>query len=492
MASIFKRKRKVKLENGKKVVRQSQKYYTRLVDADGIKRTIPLYTDKTASLSRAAELVKEVEQAKEGIVDRFKEHRKRPLAEHIEDFKQYLLDKGNTKDYARLTHNRVKAILTDCKFTFITDVQPSRVQRYIAERKRDGLSIKSCNYYLTAAKGFFNWMVTDRRAGENSLAHLKGQNAKKDVRRQRRALTLDEIDTLLTATLKSSKHHNLTGKQRYMLYTLALSTGFRAGELHSLTWRSFSRSDSEPSVTVVAGYAKNGKEATLPLRKDIAELFEQWFNENGFSPDDKVFPKFNKAKGADMLKRDLEAVGIPYRDESGRYADFHAQRHTFISNVGKSGATVKEAQRLARHSTSALTLDVYTHIGLNDERRAVEKLPPLHNTNKKNLEKNHAVALKTGTDDKPVGTAQNGSKELTPKRTPFLTPTAYSGCNQSATIGNEQDTFQKNSGNDNCLNCGQLGTEKDSLALAVMGKKQMGRGGFEPPTHGFSARLSTL
>lgn len=84
---------------------------------------------------------------------------------------------------------------------------------------------------LTAAKTFFNWMVADRRIGENPLEHLKGQNAKKDIRRQRRALTADEIDVLLTATLKGSKHHNLTGKQRYMLYTLALSTGFRAGEL---------------------------------------------------------------------------------------------------------------------------------------------------------------------------------------------------------------------------------------------------------------------
>ena len=42
MASIFRRKRKVRLTDGRKVVRQSQKYYTRLTDADGIKRIIPL------------------------------------------------------------------------------------------------------------------------------------------------------------------------------------------------------------------------------------------------------------------------------------------------------------------------------------------------------------------------------------------------------------------------------------------------------------------
>ena len=105
--------------------------------------------------------------------------------------------------------------------------------------------------------------------------------------------------------------------------------------------------------------------------------------------------------------------------------------------------------------------------------------------------KNRAVALKTGTDNKLVETAQNGSKELTPKWTPFLTPTAYSVCNQPATVGNERDNFQENGENDNCLNSGQLGIKKDSLSLVVVGENKMGRGGIEPPTHGFSVRCST-
>jgi len=79
MASVFKRKRKVKMDNGKTVVRKSLKYYARLTDADGIKRTIPLYTDKTASLNKAIQLKKEFERAEEGLIDRYKEHRKRPF-----------------------------------------------------------------------------------------------------------------------------------------------------------------------------------------------------------------------------------------------------------------------------------------------------------------------------------------------------------------------------------------------------------------------------
>jgi len=40
-------------------------------------------------------------------------------------------------------------------------------------------------------------------------------------------------------------------------------------------------------------------------------------------------------------------------------ADFHACRNVCITSVIDSGANIKEAQSLARHSTAALTLDVY-------------------------------------------------------------------------------------------------------------------------------------
>ncbi len=91
MASIFKRKRKVKLASGKTVTRQSAKWHIKYVDSDGIDRRVVAYKDKTASQQLAARLEKEAELGKEGVVDRYKEHRRRPLAEHLQDFHQWLL-----------------------------------------------------------------------------------------------------------------------------------------------------------------------------------------------------------------------------------------------------------------------------------------------------------------------------------------------------------------------------------------------------------------
>ena len=75
-----------------------------------------------------------------------------------------------------------------------------------------------------------------------------------------------------------------------------------------------------------------------------------------------------------MIKKDLERVGIPYRTEEGT-ADFHAVgRHTHITELLRNGASLVEARELARHSDIRMTMR-YTHIGLDDQARAVAAIP---------------------------------------------------------------------------------------------------------------------
>ncbi len=83
-----------------------------------------------------------------------------------------------------------------------------------------------------------------------------------------------------------------------------------------------------------------------------------------------------------MLHNDLEASGIPYVTADG-IADFHRLRHTFISNLAACGIHPKLAQQLARHSTIALTMDRYTHLGLIDMTTALESLPNIVSTDAK-------------------------------------------------------------------------------------------------------------
>jgi hypothetical protein len=55
--------------------------------------------------------------------------------------------------------------------------------------------------------------------------------------------------------------------------------------------------------------------------------------------------------------------------------DFHALRHTFITNLARAGVHPRNAQALARHSTIDLTMNAYTHVDMADLASDVESLP---------------------------------------------------------------------------------------------------------------------
>src|SRR5262249_10334374 len=127
-----------------------------------------------------------------------------------------------------------------------------------------------------------------------------------------------------------------------------------------------------------AAETKNRKGATQPLPPDVAAVLRDYLTGRpGGAP---LWPGNWWKLGADMLRIDLDAVGIPYAVEGPDgplYADFHALRHSYVALLEKSGATLKEAMQLARHSDPKLTMAVYGRAQLHDLGRAVERLPVL-------------------------------------------------------------------------------------------------------------------
>jgi len=82
---------------------------------------------------------------------------------------------------------------------------------------------------------------------------------------------------------------------------------------------------------------------------------------------------------------------IKEKDSDGRIVDFHALRHTYITNLARGGVQPQVAKKLARHGSITLTIDRYTHVRLEDERTALEALPDLEPKKKKKGEKKIAA-----------------------------------------------------------------------------------------------------
>jgi hypothetical protein len=108
------------------------------------------------------------------------------------------------------------------------------------------------------------------------------------------------------------------------------------------------------------------------------------------------------AAGSQQERTDRDGgTFLAYCDDAGRYADFHALRHTFISNLAAGGVHPKTAQRLARHSTITLTMDRYTHLRREDLAGALDTLPDLSSTRQ--------AAVVTGTDNRNIHSSPNSS-----------------------------------------------------------------------------------
>ncbi|MBA7670203.1 Tyrosine recombinase XerC [subsurface metagenome] len=317
-----------------------------------------------------------------GLLDAKRTAAGKTLIELADEFGQSLVAKERTPRYICETVKMLKDIFECCKFKYWSNISPTRVENYLKDLRDKGISYRRSNGYLTAIKSFCEWMVKSYYGSESPVKHLTKLDTELDRRRERRAATPDEIQTLLQTTAAGPKRFGMSGYERALFYKLAVETGLRKNELRTLKASAFDFDNC--TVTVETCYSKHRQKDVLPLRADLATKLQSYLANK--LPKAKAFSATDKT--ADMLKADLADAEIPFiRD--GKVLDFHALRHTFITDLRMVPTSVR--QSLARHRSSAMT-DRYTHTNLHDERTAIESLP---NTS---IEEQRAV--KTGTDDK--------------------------------------------------------------------------------------------
>ena len=100
----------------RRVREKSKTYWGRVADASGKVRPVALCDDEAGAEEMLAAMKQRAKRIARGDIDPFEDHRSRPLAEHVEDFRTFLESKGNTAGHVALTVNRVLAVvsLSEC------------------------------------------------------------------------------------------------------------------------------------------------------------------------------------------------------------------------------------------------------------------------------------------------------------------------------------------------------------------------------------------
>lgn len=370
MARIFRHEYTTTVR-GRRVRRYTKNYYIEYRDEHGRKRRVPGYVDKIATERRATELEHAVILRLRGERPADRRDNNTPLAQHLADYSEAQHGRGVGEPHIETTAAALQRAFAGVGAIYPDDLERGRVESWLAEQRRAGLSVQTTNHYIKALRAMLRWMVADGRIPADPLAGIRRLNVETDRRKQRRALTGAEFSRLIMSTKKSRKRfRGFSGPDRARLYQVAAYTGLRRSELLSLTADSFDLAGRHPTVTVEARVSKHRRRDVVPLPKWLAIELRQWIERR----DGRLWPAAHWMKTAIMLRRDLAAAKIPYTDGQGRVFDFHSLRGQYVTGLARAGVPLATAQKLARHSSPVTTSRHYLHLDMTDLAAAAEKL----------------------------------------------------------------------------------------------------------------------
>jgi integrase len=296
--------------------------------------------------------------------------------------------RGVTEQHLKQTTSQVRRILNALGVEMWLDVDVLEVQNELARRCRGdkGWGVARHNHHVTSLRHFGKWLTDEKLVVENTLAGLSKRSLGSEMpRHPRRDGTVAEFELLLERTRASGKSLlDMPPRQRALLYWAAALTGLRAGELgrFKVSWINWRRDEGGvvipghllPEANETKAGKQSGRRDPIVLQADLEDALAAHCE--GMALSAKVFASFPVSNAAKMLRADLELAGIPYVDGAGRFFDFHALRHTFITWAGRSGADPMTHQSLARHADYKQTAH-YSHTRLGALSAALEAMPHL-------------------------------------------------------------------------------------------------------------------
>lgn len=124
---------------------------------------------------------------------------------------------------------------------------------------------------------------------------------------------------------------------------------------------------------VIESTKTNAGTRKLPMTEDVAQCFRAII-------EDREEPKCERVVDG------YAGFLYIYRVQMSNITP-HVCRHTYCSNMAKSGMNPKTLQYLMGHSDIGVTLNTYTHLGLEDATDELRRMEDLENA-RKELEKN--------------------------------------------------------------------------------------------------------
>lgn len=267
-----------------------------------------------------------------------------------------LLYRNAFKDLIRIIGNKPIKLISNSdiekfKSFRLTEVKPTTV-----------------NIQLTTTKAVFNIAIRFNWLNSNPCNAIKKISIP-----QKERLCFNQIELKLIL-------NNCVNPLLNNLIKFALLTGCRLNEICNVQWKDINFQELLLNISNKDNFnTKSGKKRVIPISDELIKvLIEMLGHKPGdnilslYNPDNYIFSirhgtRLHIEYVSKLFKKILRKCNFPERYH------FHCLRHTFITNLIKSGVNINYVKEIAGHSEIQTTMN-YIHIVTNDLRKAVNKI----------------------------------------------------------------------------------------------------------------------
>ncbi len=274
----------------------------------------------------------------------------------------------------RLSANTVKAYGRDlrCLVEFCDSADISHwsrlkshhLRRYAATRYAKGLSPRSIQRRLSAARSFLNYLIREGQLGQNPGNDI---SAPRGARKLPDTLDVDQMARLL----EISGDDPVTMRDRAML-ELLYSSGLRLAELVGLNPADVDLDDATVRVT-----GKGNKTRLLPVGRKARGAIADWLAVRGELAEPGEPALFVGVRGQRISPRVVQRRVQHWAIHQGlpRRVYPHLFRHSFASHLLESSSDLRGVQELLGHADISTT-QIYTHLDFQHLAQIYDKAHP--------------------------------------------------------------------------------------------------------------------
>lgn len=249
--------------------------------------------------------------------------------------------------------------------TALANAGQGDLQDCLADRMRRGYASRSNARWLSSLRGFYAWMVREKRAARNPCERVPSPRA---GRKLPPVLREREVEQLLEAPDTATAR----GLRDKAMLELMYAGGLRVSELVGLT---FAQVFPDGGYLKITG--KGGKERLVPVGEEACEWLQRYLADarpqlmKGRGECEAVFVS---RRGAGITRQTFWHGLKKLARKAGIARSFspHTIRHAFATHLLDHGADLRTVQMLLGHSDLSTT-QIYTHI-------ANRRLKDLHRT----------------------------------------------------------------------------------------------------------------